>query len=200
MTVPRSGFAVALASLFLLGAAPVTKIQSMLAKPNVLCGRFDQVKQLVGLKKPLASNGRFCVVSDKGILWRSLQPFTNTLRLTRDEIIQLQGERVAMRLDAKREPIVQIINSLFFSLLAGDIGQLGTLFEVDATINDSSWSVRLKARESALAKVIGSMALEGDVFVKKIVINEVSGDRTEIVFSAIQTGEGAINSDEAALF
>ena len=48
--------------------------------------------------------------------------------------------------------------------------------------------------------MIGSMALEGDVFVKKIVINEGSGDRTEIVFSAIQTGEGAINSDEAALF
>ena len=87
--------------MFLIGAAPVAKIQSMLAKPNVFCGRFDQVKQLVGLKKPLASNGRFCVVSDKGILWRSLQPFPNTLRLTRNEIIQLQGERVTMRLDAK---------------------------------------------------------------------------------------------------
>jgi hypothetical protein len=36
-------------------AAPVAKIQAMLAKPSVLCGRFDQTKQLAGMKKPLAS-------------------------------------------------------------------------------------------------------------------------------------------------
>jgi hypothetical protein len=87
----------ALALLPLLGAAPVAEIQSMLAKPRVLCGRFNQSKRLVGLKKPLSSSGRFCVVADKGVLWRTLQPFPNTLRLTRDEIVQMQGGRVAMR-------------------------------------------------------------------------------------------------------
>ncbi|HEY2988854.1 MAG TPA: outer membrane lipoprotein carrier protein LolA, partial [Candidatus Binatia bacterium] len=66
-----------------MAAAPVAQIQSMIARPKVLCGRFDQTKELVGLKKPLASNGRFCVVADKGVLWRSLQPFPSTLRLTR---------------------------------------------------------------------------------------------------------------------
>ena len=65
-------------------AAPVAKIQSMLAKPDVLCGRFDQTKQLAGMKKPLLSHGRFCVVKGKGVLWRTLKPFPNTLRLTRD--------------------------------------------------------------------------------------------------------------------
>ena len=108
-----------LASLALLGAAPVAKkIQTMLAKPKVLCGRFDQSKQLVGLKKPLSSNGRFCVVADKGVLWRTLQPFPNSLKLTRDEIIQLRGEQVALRLDAKQEPTVRMINSVLFALLA----------------------------------------------------------------------------------
>jgi len=54
------------ASMPLWAAGPVAEIQLMLAKPKVLCGRFDQRKQLVGLKKPLTSNGRFCVVADKG--------------------------------------------------------------------------------------------------------------------------------------
>ena len=40
---------IALAAVPLVAAAPVAKIQSMLAKPKVLCGRFDQSKQLVGL-------------------------------------------------------------------------------------------------------------------------------------------------------
>ena len=189
-----------LASLALLGAAPVEKIQSMLARPKVLCGRFDQSKQLIGLKKPLTSNGRFCVVADKGVLWRTLQPFPNTLKLTRDEIIQLRGERVALRLDAKQEPTVRMINSVLFALLAGDLAQLEKLFDVDGTAQDNSWSVTLKAREPGLAKAIGSIALDGGVYVTNIVISETGGDRTAIVFSAIQTGDGALTADEAALF
>ena len=189
-----------LASLALLGAAPVEKIQSMLARPKVLCGRFDQSKQLIGLKKPLTSNGRFCVVTDKGVLWRTLQPFPNTLKLTRDEIIQLRGERVALRLDAKQEPTVRMINSVLFAMLAGDLEPLEKLFDIDGSAQDKSWNVTLKAREPGMAKVISSVILNGGVYVKSIVISETGGDRTEIVFSAIETGDSAMNADEAALF
>ncbi len=193
--------------ILLLGAAlaqaaePVTvKIQTMLAKPAILCGRFDQSKQLTGIKKPLASNGRFCVVTGKGILWRTLQPFPNTLRLTRDEIVNYQGDRVAMRLDARQEPTVRMINSVLFSLLAGDLGQLGNLFEVDGKAGDNSWSVALTAKQPALAKAIGAISLEGGAYVKTIHINEASGDHTVIVFSAIQTGDAAMLPEEVALF
>lgn len=180
--------------------APVAKIQAMLAKPTVLCGRFDQSKQLTGMKKALASNGRFCVVAGKGVLWRTLQPFPNTLRLTRDEIVHFQGERVAMRLDAKTEPVVRMINSVLFSLLAGDLAQLETLFEVDGSADGAGWQVALKARAPALAKAIGGIKLDGGAYVKNIAISEASGDRTSIVFSAIQTGDAAITAEEAALF
>jgi Outer membrane lipoprotein carrier protein LolA-like len=188
------------AALALSGAAPVARIQSMLAKPKVLCGRFEQSKQLVGLKKPVHSTGRFCVVADKGVLWRTLQPFPNTLKLTRDEIVQLHGERVALRLDAKQEPTVRMINSILFALLAGDLAELEKLFDVDGKAEDNSWSVMLKAREPGLAKAVGSMTLDGGVYVKNIVINEAGGDRTQITFSSIQTGADAMSADEAALF
>jgi hypothetical protein len=181
-------------------AAPVAQIQAMLAKPDVLCGRFDQRKQLTGLKKPLASNGRFCVVAGKGVLWRTLQPFPNTLRLTRDEIVHFQGERVAMRLEAKQEPTVRMINTVLFSLLAGDLAQLETLFDVDGGADAASWRVALKARTPALAKAIGTIMLDGGAYVKNIVIDEASGDRTSIVFSNIQTGAAAILPEEVALF
>ncbi|MDM5181587.1 outer membrane lipoprotein carrier protein LolA [Massilia sp. DJPM01] len=180
-------------------AAPIAKIQALLAKPTVLCGRFDQTKQLAGMKKPLASNGRFCVVAGKGVLWRTLKPFPNTLRLTRDEIVSFQGERVAMRLEAKQEPTVRMINSVLFSLLSGDLGQLETLFEVDGNVDGGSWNVALKARQPALAKAIGAISLDGGAYVKNIQIAEASGDKTFIVFSEIKTGEGAISADEAAL-
>jgi hypothetical protein len=187
-------------SLPLWAAAPVAEIQSMLTKPRVLCGHFNQSKQLTGLKKPMVSNGRFCVVADKGVLWRTLQPFPNTVRLTRDEIAHLHGDRVTMRLDAKQEPAIRMINSGLFALLAGDLGSIEKLFEVEGAIHDNSWRVTLKAREPALARAISSIALDGGAHVKNITISETSGDRTSIVFSNIQTGDGAMSIDEAALF
>jgi hypothetical protein len=42
--------------------------------------------------------------------------------------------------------------------------------------------------------------LDGAEYVKNIIIDESGGDRTSIVFSAIQTGDGAMTVDEAALF
>ncbi|SFA70568.1 Outer membrane lipoprotein carrier protein LolA [Collimonas sp. OK607] len=181
-----------------LAAAPVEKIQSMLARPPILCGRFDQTKQLVGIKKPLLSNGRFCVVNGKGVLWRTLQPFPNTLRLKRDEIVQMQGDRVAMRMDAKQEPVVRMINSVLFSLLAGDLSQLETLFQLDGSVQGNSWKVALTAREPALAKAIGTLALTGGAYVKTVTINEASGDHTEINFSALQSGSSAMTAEEGA--
>ncbi len=205
MTRLSSLFATLLAAALVLcaparAAAPVARIQAMLAKPAVMCGRFDQSKTLAGMKKPLASNGRFCVVAGKGVLWRTLRPFPNTLRLTRDEIVHFQGERVAMRMDAKTEPVVGMINSVLFSMLAGDLAQLDQLFEVDGTADATSWQVALKARAPALAKAIGAITLEGGGYVKHITMSDAGGDRTDIVFSAIQSGEGAMLAEEAALF
>jgi outer membrane lipoprotein-sorting protein len=179
-------------------AAPVAKIQAMLAKPDQLCGRFEQSKQLAGMKKPLASSGRFCVVAGKGVLWRTLKPFANTLRLSRDEIVQLQGERVAMRMEASREPTVRMINGVLFSLLSGDLGQLESLFDVDGTAADGAWKVTLKARNPALAKAIGTLTLDGGAYVRTIHMVEESGDRTDIVFSDIKAGPGAVLPEEAA--
>lgn len=179
-------------------AAPVAQIQAMLAKPDQLCGRFDQVKRLAGMKKPLASSGRFCVVAGKGVLWRTLKPFPNTLRLKRDEIVHLQGDRVAMRLEASQEPTVRMINGVLFSLLAGDLGQLDSLFEVDGSVKDGGWKVALKAKSAALARAVGAISLEGDAYVRTIRMVEESGDRTEIVFSDIKTGPGAVLPEEAA--
>ena len=193
-------FCAALAMTPAFAALPVAKIQAMLAKPQVLCGRFDQDKQLTGMKKPLRSNGRFCVVVGRGVLWRTLQPFPNTLRLGDDAIVQMQGERVAMRLDARQEPVVRMINKILFSLLAGDLGQLDTLFDGEGQASDKQWSAALKTRDAGLAKVIAGVSVEGGAFVKHIVIHEASGDRTSISFSAMQTGDTAMTPEEAAQF
>ena len=183
-----------------LATASMDKIAAMLGKPAVLCGHFEQSKQLTGMKRPLASSGRFCVVAGKGVLWRTLQPFPNTMRLTRDEIINYQGDRVVLRLEAKQEPTVRMINSVLFSMLAGDLAELQSLFLMDGSIAAERWQVTLKARAPALAQAIGTIHLEGGHVVHSIRINEASGDSTAIEFSGVQTGESAMLADDKALF
>lgn len=179
-------------------AAPMAEIQALLAQPDVLCGRFDQTKYLVSIKKPLISTGRFCVVANKGALWQTLKPFPNTLRLTRDAIVQMQGNRVAIQLDANKEPVVKMINSVLFSLLVGDLSQLQKLFEINGSLQNHTWQVTLNAREPQLAKAIGRITLAGNKYVKKVLMNEENGDHTVINFSALNSGATTITAEERA--
>jgi len=180
-------------------ATPITEIQSLLEKPEVICGRFNQTKYLVNIKKPLTSNGRFCVVANRGVLWQTLKPFPNTLRLTRDAIVQTQDGQIAMQLNANQEPVVKMINSVLFSLLAGDLTELQKLFDMDGSLKNNYWKIDLQARASALAKAIGRISLEGGKYVKKVTMNEANGDHTIIIFSAVKSGQNAITSEERAL-
>jgi len=187
-------------SLAAQGTDNVERIRALLVRPDILCGQFAQAKVLVGLQRPVKSSGRFCVVVDKGILWRTLRPFPTTLRLTRDDIVESRGEETTARLSARQEPAVRMINDLLFSLLAGDMQRLTGSFDITSAIDGKSWQARLAPREGGMQRVIGGIDLTGGEFVNHIVIREASGDRTEITFSAIATGKGAMQADEARQF
>jgi hypothetical protein len=176
------------------------RIQSLLAKPSMMCGRFEQAKTLVGLRRPVRSSGRFCVVLDKGVLWTTILPFPATLRLTKDEIVESHGAQVTKRLSARDEPTVGIINDLLSSLLQGDLGRLTASFAVTSAVDDREWSARLVPKDAGMKHVIAGIELNGGAFVKQIMIREASGDTTEITFSAIATGTSALLPEEARQF
>ena len=82
----------------------------------------------------------------------------------------------------------------------GDLSQLDTVFVVDGKVTGSSWHVGLNARAPGLAKAIGVISLDGAAYVNTIHMDEASGDKTTIQFSAIQTGDAALQPADAALF
>lgn len=196
-------------ALMLVAARPVQsrqddpnlrRIQALLAKPAAMCGRFEQAKTLVGLRRPVRSSGRFCVVLDKGVLWTTVLPFPATLRLTKDEIVESHGGQVTKRLSAREEPTVGIINDLLFSLLQGDLGRLTSSFAITSTVDDREWSAKLSPKDGGMKHVIAGIELNGGAFVRQITIREVSGDATEISFSGVATGATALLPEEARQF
>ena len=178
----------------------VEKIQTLLAKPDTLCGHFEQAKTLVGLKKPVISSGRFCVVAGKGVLWRTLVPFPASVRLTRDEIVESNGDQVTNRLSTREDPGVRVVTELLFSLLAGDVKRLSTSFDVGVKFAGKNWQAALTPRDAGMRRVVGRIELNGGEYVSSITIREAGGDRTDITFSAIATGQGAMQPGEAKQF
>ncbi|PZQ15436.1 MAG: hypothetical protein DI564_08890 [Rhodanobacter denitrificans] len=181
-------------------AALAAAIGSRLAQPAVLRGRFEQTKQVAGFSRPLRSSGDFLVARDHGVLWHTREPFAGELRLTREAIVATQDGETAFRLSADEEPTVRVINGLMFSLLNGEVDRLAEHFTVDGQAGDAGWELALKPRQPGLAKLLSGVNLQGDRHVRRIVLEEANGDRTEIVFSDQRDTPPALTAEETARF
>ncbi|MBB5017437.1 hypothetical protein HNQ59_000701 [Chitinivorax tropicus] len=176
-------------------------IQQQLSRPDVLCGQFAQAKTLLGLKKPVKSGGRFCMVNGKGVLWRTQHPFSQDLKLTRDEIIESQGARVTKVLNTRQEPAVRIINSLLFSLMNGDLQQLEQNFSISTQQAGKQWQATLAPKAgNGIDKVIKQVVLSGNAQVQQILLTDQGGDQTDIQFYNLMSGHHALQADEAKQF
>ena len=196
--------AVAAAALVFLRAlapaqdsAALARIHGVLATPAVFCGLFEQSKTLVGVKQPVRSSGRFCVVAGKGILWRTLRPFALSLLVTRDAITETRPGAAEQRLSAQQEPGVRAINDLLFSLLGGDLARLAPSFEVASTISGTDWTAKLSPRTAGMRATLAGIELQGGAFVRRIALRDAGGDVTIIAFSGIATGAAAMQPEEA---
>ena len=195
------------AMLCLLFAVPaqasddvVAAVKAQLDQPEVLRGNFAQSKQIEGFSKPLLSSGDFIVSRERGVLWRTAKPFPSVLKLTRDEIVASQGNAVTFRLSADSEPSVRIINGMMISLLNGDVAGLDQQFTMSGTTTAGAWSLDLKPKQAAFAKLIRAIALKGDAHVREIAIDEANGDNTQIRFSDQISVPEMLSADELERF
>lgn len=195
--------ALAIISLALPGAkgdSALSRIERMVSHPAVMCGDFEQIKTLVGLQHPVRSTGRFCVMTERGVLWSTRAPFPSTLRLTREEIVESQGDQITSRLAVSQEPGVGIISGLLFSVLGGDLKQLQDNFDIDAAAQSTTWRAHLVPKEDGMRRVIRGIQLSGGEFIRHVTILEASGDRTDIAFTNIATGTTALRTEDIRAF
>jgi len=185
-----------------LGASAATlveQVQKVLEQPAVVSGRFEQTRELSGFPKPVKSQGRFLVAREKGVLWVTEKPFSNSVRLTRGEILQKAGDNVTMRLSADKEPAVKAINGVMFALLSGDVGELEKRFNVSGKVEAGRWTLKLTPRDSALGQVIARIDLAGQRFVEAVDMEDGNGDRTHIRMIDSQAAD-SLGKAEAAQF
>jgi len=155
-------------------------VRAQLVDAPVLRGAFVQEKRVKGFKRPLVSRGDFVVAKGRGVRWHTHSPFDSVLLVRKDDISSRQGDTEVFRLDAAKEPTVRVVNTVLFSLLAGDLSVLEQHFEVKGELGASGWALELVPKADGLKRVLLRIAMTGDRFVRRLELSEASQDVTVI--------------------
>lgn len=177
-------------------------IRERLAQPALLRGEFTQEKQLAGFRNPLRSSGRFVLARERGIVWDTLQPFASSMVVTADRIrSRLPDGSARVEVDAAQQPALGAVNATLFALFAGELAVLSERFDIEPAVVDAErWTLGLTPKAGGLAEVFVRIDLEGDAHVRKVRIEERSGDTTLIAFDALSATPVALSDDEARAF
>lgn len=202
----RRGFCLLLATagagVFAADEAPalVREIRQRLADHPVLRGAFEQRKSVKGFRNPLLSRGAFVVARQRGVLWRTHEPFASSLVVTRDRVVARQADgTLARRLQASEEPAVRAISETLFALMAADLAALAQRFRIDGHAGAEGWRLVLLPRDAALARWLYRVELEGEQYLRSVRLQEASGDETQIRLSR-HAGGAALAAEEEAQF
>jgi hypothetical protein len=178
----------------------VRDIRLRMAADPVLRGAFEQRKSVKGFRNPLVSRGEFVVARQRGVLWRTLEPYASSLVVTRDRVLARQADgTVARRLQADEEPAVRAISETLFALMAADLTLLAQRFQLEGELGKDGWHLALLPRDAALGRWLQRVELEGDRFLRTVRLQEASGDQTQIRMSR-HAGATALTADEEAQF
>ena len=170
-----------------------------LAGAAAVRGEFSQRKSLHELPQPLVSSGDFLVARGIGIDWHTRVPFDSDLVLTPQAMVQRDGGAEAMRADAATQPGLGAVEQVFDALFALDTPKLAERFTLYGLRGKEGWTLGLKPRDAALAKMIDSVVIGGSEQPQRILLHETGGDRTEIIFSR-QTALGTLSEADRKRF
>ena len=197
----RTAAVLSVAALCLLGSlARASVAMQTVAVGQVLRGHFVQDRQLAGFARPLRSEGWFVLVPGTGLIWRGEKPFANTTVITSGGIVQLAGNREAMRLPASQLPGLSRLYDVLGSALSGNIAPLRQTFTVEQKSDADPWQIVLTPLQTGATAQLKSLTLAGHQFVETVEIDRGGGDVDRISFSDQAVTRAEPTADEKALF
>ncbi|HEX5686914.1 MAG TPA: outer membrane lipoprotein carrier protein LolA [Ideonella sp.] len=183
------------------GDALAERVKKRLSDAPVQRGEFEQRKAVKGFKHPLVSRGDYLFARERGVVWRTREPFASTLVLTRERLVSRGADGASTTaMDARSEPGLRAVNQLLFALLSADLATLAQRFRIEGQAPDGGlWQLTLTPRDATLAAWLQKVELQGDRQVQTVQWQEASGDASLIRFSS-QTSAAALSAEEAKRF
>lgn len=149
-----------------------------------LKGDFNQTKSISGFSQKIYGDGQF-QMGDNFLEIFFKKPIEQSIKISNEGIFQLQQNTWIKKQS-------QLDKELFLSLLSFDLKKIKDKFKIQ-TINcdniKAKWCVLLEPKQIILMKIIDKITIYGDNFVNGFILQEVSGDVTNMKFSNIKVDD-----------
>jgi len=166
----RSKYGILAALLFLSAAAAADdladRIVERLASYPVVRAEFVQERTVASLTKPVVSSGRL-VFSREGLIWQVETPVKLAL------VYRASGTADGGAVQAE-------MGRLLRALIAGDLRELRTTFDVKPSGDLERWTLHLQPKTYEIAQYLRGIELAGGKHLEAIDIVETSGDRLKV--------------------
>ena len=165
---------------------------------NILRGNFEQTRYLKGFQKPLKSEGCFLVSKANGVVWQGIKPFAS--------LILVRNSGAIVNLDQKKNPVKPktkkpnaAMSKVMLAMLSGDQDEMAKYFNIQRSESNGIWTLQLQPK-GGMARVFSRVEVKGNRYIQKVVMEEKSGDKTELVFSAVSEVPDSLSAEEMKYF
>lgn len=193
----------ALMALSPLCQASVTDLESLqkqLAQHAIVRGDFTQLRHIEMFAEPLSSQGSFTLSKQMGLLWHQTTPFPVNLVLTEDKLRQTFAGQEPQVITAKDNPMAFYFSHVFLAVFHGDTDALKEQFEIAFDTSSEEWTIELTPKQAPLNAVFKTITLVGNEDIDGLTLQEVRGDKTEILFSNQTHQPESLSDAEEAQF
>ncbi|UJD88158.1 outer membrane lipoprotein carrier protein LolA [Rahnella aquatilis] len=182
-------------------AVTLEELQQRFSQVPVLRAEFAQQRTISGMAQPLNSSGNLLIARQQGLWWQQEKPFTLTLLLTENRMVQIMAGQSPQVVTAGTNPQMFQFNSLLSALFHADQRALGQNFSLNFTdLGKGAWTLVLTPKVSPLNRLFRSITLSGETFLNNIDINDMQGDATHIRFFNQKTTPATLTDAEKRHF
>ncbi|MBU9826047.1 LolA family protein [Rahnella perminowiae] len=182
-------------------AVTLEELQQRFSQVPVLRAEFAQQRTISGMAQPLNSSGNLLIARQQGLWWQQEKPFTLTLLLTENRMVQIMAGQSPQVVTADTNPQMFQFNSLLSALFHADQRALGQNFSLNFTdLGKGAWTLVLTPKVSPLNRLFRSITLSGETFLNNIDINDMQGDATHIRFFNQKTTPATLTDAEKRHF
>ena len=158
---------------------------TVLTTSPLTVGEFKQVRTIKKLNREFVSTGSFAIDRQSGIVWDTRKPFATVFWVGDDAMVQLDPARNTKKtVSVKENPVFAEFSKTIQSVFSGNYGELERNFKIYFEKKGNAFTVGLVPKESAVARVVASIVLEGTKELDKVKITDGDGNPVVYEFSA----------------
>ena len=183
--------------------AAFTAVSQRLADHPITKGNFEQEKVLNRLGRSLKSEGIFIISAAQGMVWETAKPFSSTLVLGKNYLVQSRpgGQKTVLSAEGNETflRLAEALSAVFSGNARGLMDNFKVYFTIDNSVSGGAWKLGLSPLDRAISTFAAKITMSGDTVIRSIVIDEQSGDTIKYTMSQ-HSHPVELSGNEKALF